>query len=84
MTIAAIREKLHDFVNTADDKQVETLYSIFEDEIAEKYDWWKDEGFLKELKCRLDDIESCKVQGISWEVVKLKARDRLAAKNRKS
>jgi len=82
MTTTAIREKLHDFVNTADDKQVEILYSIFDDQIAEKYDWWKGEEFLKELKCRLDDIESGKVHGIPWEVVKSKARERLAAKNR--
>ena len=80
MTTAAIREKLHDFINTADDKQVTAVYSIFEDEIAEKYDPWEDEDFVKELKSRLDDIENGNDEGLSWEEVKIKARERIAIK----
>jgi hypothetical protein len=81
MTTAAIREKLHDFINTADDKQVKAVYSIFEDEIAkEEYDHWKDEDFLKELKTRLDDIEKGNDEGLSWEEVKMKARAEFKAK----
>ena len=56
------------------------MYSIFEDEIAEKYDHWKDEGFLNELKVRLDDIENGNDEGLSWEEVKMKARAELKAK----
>ena len=70
----AIREKLHDLINTADDKDVKAVYSIFEDQIAEKYDHWEDEEFLKELKSRLDDIENGADDGLSWEEVKIKAR----------
>ncbi len=36
MTIAAIREKLHDYINIADDKKVEAIYIMVEDELAEK------------------------------------------------
>lgn len=36
MTTAAIREKLHNLINTADDKHVKAVYSIFEEEIAGK------------------------------------------------
>jgi len=74
MTTAVIRKKLHGFIETADDKQVEAVYSIFEDQIAEKYDAWEDEEFLEELKDRLDDIENGKDDGLSWEEVKIKAR----------
>jgi len=81
MMTAAIREKLRNFINTADDKQVKAVYSIFEDEMAEKYDPWEDEGFLKELKSRIDDIESGRVEGISWEEVKRKTRNRLKVKH---
>jgi len=80
MTTTAIREKLHEMVNTADDKQVESIYSIFEDQIAEKYDHWEDEEFLNELETRTKDYESGKVKGIPWEEVKLKAQNRLKAK----
>jgi putative addiction module component (TIGR02574 family) len=80
MTTTAIREKLHEMIDTADDKQVESMYSIFEDQIAEKYDHWEDEEFVNEIKTRLDDFESGKTRGIPWEEVKLKAQSRLAAK----
>lgn len=80
MTTAALREKLHDFINTVDDKKVETIYSIFEDQIAEKYDHWEDEDFLKEIKSRIDDFESGNDKGLSWDEVKIKARGELKAK----
>lgn len=80
MTTAAIREKLHDFINTADDKQVKAVYSIFEDQIGESYDHWEDEEFLAELKSRIDDFESGIDKGLSWEEVKTKARNELKAK----
>ena len=81
MTTAAIREKLHNFINTADDKYVKAVYSIFEDQIAEKYDHWEDEEFLRELKARLDDIENGEDDGLSWEEVKIKARAEFKAKH---
>jgi putative addiction module component (TIGR02574 family) len=81
MTTTAIRKKLHEMVNSADDKQVESIYSIFEDQIAEKYNHWEDEDFLKELKSRLDDIENGNDEGLSWEEVKMKARAEFKAKH---
>lgn len=80
MTTAAIREKLHDLIDTADDKHVKAVYSIFEDEIAEKDDPWEDEAFVNEIDQRIKDFESGKVKGIRWEEVKLKAENRLKAK----
>ncbi len=74
MTTAAIREKLHAYINTADDEHVKAVYSIFEDQIKEKYDHWEDEAFVKEMDQRIKDIESGKDKGVSWEEVKLKAR----------
>lgn len=51
-------------------------------EVSDDFDPWEDDDFLKELKSRLDDIESGKVKGIPWEEVKRNAKERLAAKNR--
>jgi putative addiction module component (TIGR02574 family) len=70
MTVAAKREKLHDYIETADDRRVEEIFSIVEDEIAEKYNHWEDEEFLNELETRTKDYESGKVKGIPWEEVK--------------
>ena len=81
MTTEAIREKLHDLIDTADDKHVKAVYSIFKDEMAEKYDPWEDEEFVIEMDQRVKDVESGKTKGVSWEEVKRKARLRLASKN---
>ncbi len=81
MTTAAIREKLHEYINIADDNQVKAVYSIFEDQIAEKYDQWEDKEFLNELNQRTKDFESGKVKGIAWEEIQQKAQNRLKAKS---
>ena len=82
MTTAAIREKLHYLIDTADDKHVKAVYSIFKDEIAEKHDPWEDEAFVKEMTQRITDFESGKTKGVTWEEVKQKARLRLAAQDK--
>jgi len=33
MTTATIRKKLHDYINIADDKKVEAIYTIVEDDL---------------------------------------------------
>ena len=80
MTIATKREKLHDFINTADDKKVDAIYTLVEDEIDAKYDHWEDEEFVKEMDQRIKDFESGEEKGIPWEEVKQKVQDRLKAK----
>jgi hypothetical protein len=49
MTIAAIREKLHDFVNTADDKNVKAIYTAVE-ELTEKSNSWVDKADIKKIE----------------------------------
>jgi len=59
MTVTAIREKLHEYINTVDDKQIQAIYSIFEDQIvSEPYDWSKDEEFVAELDERVRRYEA--------------------------
>jgi putative addiction module component (TIGR02574 family) len=50
-------------------------------EIAEKYDHWEDDDFVKELDARLEAYESGEVQGIPWEEVKRKAREKFRDKH---
>jgi putative addiction module component (TIGR02574 family) len=57
--------------------QLSLMAEQYEDQILADYDHWKDENFLKELKSRLDDFESGKDEGIPWEEVKRKSRERL-------
>jgi len=82
MSIETVRERLHEYISFADDKKVEAIYIMVEDEIIDHMNLWENADFLKELKNRLDDFESGKTQGISWEEVKHNAR--LAANEKPS
>jgi hypothetical protein len=81
MSTETIREKLHNFIDTAEDKKVEAIYILVEDDIEEVYDHWKDEEFVNEIDQRIKDFESGKVKGIPWEEVNLKAENRLKTKD---
>jgi hypothetical protein len=77
MSTETIRERLHEYIRFADDKKVEAIYTMVEDEIVEELDLWEDEAFLNELKSRLDDIESGADEGLTWDEVKAKAKSEL-------
>jgi len=50
MTTAAIKEKLHSYIDVADDKELKMIYTILEDSIEnERYDWSQDKDFVAEL-----------------------------------
>jgi hypothetical protein len=50
MTTAAIREKLHDFVNTADDKKVEAIYTFVNGEINDELKTSKSLSQMEKIK----------------------------------
>jgi len=71
MTATAIREKLHEYINTADDKQIQAIYNIFEDQIVnEPYDWSKDKEFVAELDERVRRYEAGIDKGYTLDEVK--------------
>lgn len=43
-----------------------------ENKKAKEQDIWNDEEFLKELDRRIEEFESGKVEGITWEELKAK------------
>ena len=81
MKITTIRAKLHRYIDAANDKKLEAIFSMVKKEMEEKYDHWEDEGFLAEIKSRIDDIENGNNEGLSWEEVKLKARSEYKEKH---
>jgi hypothetical protein len=70
MTIAAIREKLHNYISEADDEKVKNLYNIFEDQMAPAYEWSKDAEFVAELEDRVKRWENGTAPGFSIDEVK--------------
>ncbi len=51
MRTAIIREKLHQFIEVAEEKKVKAIYTLFEDEIAQD-EWEYTDEFKKELDHR--------------------------------
>jgi len=74
MNIATIRQKLADYLCYADDKKIKAIYTMLEEEIDQSYDRWKDKAFVKEMDKRMADMGSGKVQGRTWDEVKIAAR----------
>jgi hypothetical protein len=79
MSTTDIRQKLHHYIETAQDKKVKALYAIFEEEIDEISIWTND--FLIEMNRRRSDFEKGKKKGRTWEAVKKKARKSLKLKS---
>ena|ERR1700761_2489498 len=49
MTTAAIRERLQEYIKEADDKKVEAIYTLLEDQMTLAREWSGDEEFVAEL-----------------------------------
>lgn len=49
MESAEIRQKLHLYIENAEEKKLQAIFTMVEDEINEYYDHWKNEEFINEL-----------------------------------
>lgn len=79
MTTEAIRRRLHDYIESAQDKKVKAIYKIVEDEIEGTL---LNEEQIAELDKRVAEYESGKVKGLSWEEVKNHAKKSLRVKTK--
>ncbi|MDB5155841.1 MAG: hypothetical protein JWR50_548 [Mucilaginibacter sp.] len=69
MTTAAIREKLYDYIKEADDKKIEAIYSLFEDQMAPSVNWWEDEEVVAELDERVRRWKAGIDRTYTWDEV---------------
>nr|MBC7614321.1 hypothetical protein [Pseudopedobacter sp.] len=70
MTITAIREKLQEYIKTADDKKIKAIFTLVENDIDEKYNWWEDKEFLDDLDERGRRYEAGIDRGYTFEEAK--------------
>ena len=70
MTVTAIRAKLQDYIKTADDKKIKAIFTLVEDDIEDKYNWWEDKEFVAELNDRVERYEKGIDKGFTFEEVK--------------
>jgi hypothetical protein len=66
MDTVVIRTELHDFINHADDKELEAMYTVV-NESEKLHEWWKDKELVAELNRRYADLKSGKDKGMTME-----------------
>jgi hypothetical protein len=54
---AAIRNKLYDYIRVANDKKLQAIYNLLENEIEHTAEWWKNKAFTTELDRRYTALE---------------------------
>jgi hypothetical protein len=69
MTIAAIREKLHDYINEADEEKVKAIYTLVEGEIIPGPHWANEEEFIADMDERVRRYDEGIDRGYTWDEV---------------
>ena len=67
MSNAAIRNKLYDYIRVADDKKLNAIYNLLENEIEQTNEWWKDKPVTLELDSRYEALENGSDKGFTIE-----------------
>ncbi|ACU04022.1 hypothetical protein [Pedobacter heparinus] len=81
MTTATIRQKLHNYLEVADDKKVRAIYTMMETEVESEMTTYTDE--LKSvLDQRFADVRNGDVELVSEEESKQRIYDILASRNK--
>lgn len=66
-TGTAIRHKLYDYIRIANEKKLNAIYNLLEDEIEQTNEWWKDKQFIRELDSRYNALEDGADKGFTIE-----------------
>jgi DNA-binding protein Fis len=70
MKTVELKQKLHEYIDNAEEKKLKAIYIMVEDEIEQPYNYLNDEDFMKELQRRASELETGTKKGVSWSTVK--------------
>jgi hypothetical protein len=62
-----LRHKLYDFIRVADEKKLNAIYHLLEDEIEQTQEWWKNKAFISDLDHRYQSLENGTDKGYSLD-----------------
>jgi hypothetical protein len=79
MTTTAIREKLVNYLQIADEKKLKAIYTMVEDEINTAANDWEDD-FIKELKRRSKSFINGTAKTYTWKETKQAAFNKVKSK----
>jgi hypothetical protein len=70
MDTLTIKQEIHDYIDTASDEQIESLYATIKNGNNPAYQWWEDDELVAELEQISADMDSGKEKSTPWEEVK--------------
>ena len=65
MTTTQIKQQLHNYIDTAEDKKLKAIYTLLQDDIGEDYKFTKEQK--AELDRRFNDYQSGIGKTFTWE-----------------
>ena len=68
MKTSDIRQKLHQYIDTAQEKKVKVIFAMVE-EIEEADDHWQDEEFINELKKTRKQLSGGNIQNVYFTTI---------------
>lgn len=74
MNSTEIMLKLHQYIETAQEKKLKAIYTIIEDEIEKPIDPWDDPEFVDLVARREQSFLNGKAKTYSWEEVQKRAK----------
>lgn len=77
MNSIEIKEKLHQYIETAQDKKLKAIYTMVENEIEAPFNPWNDPAFVSQIERREQTYLSGGAKTYSWEEVQKRAKHAL-------
>lgn len=74
METLAIKKKLHDYIEVAEEEKLKAIYTVLESDIEGFYDHWNDPEFVAEMDSRMKSIEDGTAKMLTMEEVMANAK----------
>ena len=79
MTLSTVKGKLHEYIDSADEKKIQAIYTLVENEIEDRSSLY-DEATLDSFRKTSEDYASGKIQGFTVDESMNRIRKQLGSK----